>query len=180
MVFCKSASLMFMPAEVWGLKQSKNSQNISFGLSKLTCIHGKLIKKFFFKYLAWYFSFRESSRHKYICPSEMSWNPFFIFIYLHLPTISLDDEVHTLMNDTCLHDTCLHDIMEKWNCWLADIMFDWRHVMEMAFEHNNHTLLLCHRQILGLFWNMKPLLIYFQQSFCLLYLMLGYSLYLGL
>ena len=31
----------------------------------------------------------------------------------------------------------------------------------------NIYALLCHRQILGLFWNMKPLLIYFQQSFFL-------------
>ena len=29
-----------MHAEVWGLKQSKNSQNVSFCPSKLTCIHG--------------------------------------------------------------------------------------------------------------------------------------------
>ena len=141
MVFCNSASLMFMPAEVWGLKQSKNSQNICFGPSKLTCIHGKLfIIFFFFKYLVLYFSFRESSRHKYICLSEMSWNPFFIFIYLHLPTISLDGEVHTSMNNT-VYTIIVYTtyVMEKWNCWLADIIFDWHHVMEMAFEHNNHA-----------------------------------------
>ena len=49
MVFCNSASLMFMPAKVWGLKQSKNSQNICFGPSKLTCIHGKLIKILYYE-----------------------------------------------------------------------------------------------------------------------------------
>ena len=36
--------LMFMPAEVWGLNQSKHYQNICFCPSKLVCIHGKLKK----------------------------------------------------------------------------------------------------------------------------------------
>ena len=44
MIFCNSVSLMFMPAEVWDLKQSKISQNICFCLLKFTCLHGKLNK----------------------------------------------------------------------------------------------------------------------------------------
>ena len=30
----------------------------------------------------------------------------------------------------------------KWNGWLTDITFDWRHVMEKAIERNNRTLRL--------------------------------------
>ena len=47
MIFCNNASLMFMPAEVWSLNQSKNCQNICFYPSKLICIHGKLKKNKF-------------------------------------------------------------------------------------------------------------------------------------
>ena len=39
---CNTASLMFMPADVWGLNRSTNCQNICFCPSKLICIHEKL------------------------------------------------------------------------------------------------------------------------------------------
>ena len=29
--------------------------------------------------------------------------------------------------------------MDKWSSWLADIMFDWHHAMEMAVERINQT-----------------------------------------
>ena len=31
----------------------------------------------------------------------------------------------------------LFDVTYKWNSWLANVTFDWRHVMEMAVECNN-------------------------------------------
>ena len=41
---------------------------------------------------------------------------------------------------TVVHMTlCIIEVIDKWNSWLADITFDWRHAMEMAVEHSNHT-----------------------------------------
>ena len=45
--FCINAVLMFMPAEVWGLNQSKNCQHICFCPSQLICKHRKLNKNKF-------------------------------------------------------------------------------------------------------------------------------------
>ena len=37
-------TLMFMPAEVWGLKESKNSQNVCMLLSIETYLHSRKMK----------------------------------------------------------------------------------------------------------------------------------------
>ena len=33
----------------------------------------------------------------------------------------------------------VRDLRHKWNSWLADVTFDWRHVMETAVERNKQT-----------------------------------------
>ena len=46
--------------------------------------------------------------------------------------------IHPLM--TLVHTTLrLRDIIDKRNCWSANVTFDWRHVMVTAVEHNNQT-----------------------------------------
>ena len=46
MIFCNNASLMFIPAEVWGPQPEKNCQNICYCPSTLICIYEKLNNKF--------------------------------------------------------------------------------------------------------------------------------------
>ena len=38
--------------------------------------------------------------------------------------------------DECKY-TSMNDVTDKWNRWLAGVMFDWRHVMTAAVEHND-------------------------------------------
>ena len=50
---------------------------------------------------------------------------------------------------TLIHVTfCVSDVTDKSNIWLANVMFDWRHVMVTAVERNNQTCrivtFLCH------------------------------------
>ena len=32
------------------------------------------------------------------------------------------------------------DVTDKWNSWLADITFDWRHTMETAVEYDDQNV----------------------------------------
>ena len=62
---------------------------------------------------------------------------------LHSPKISLEelfwtDQVHTPMND--IYATlCVSDVIYKCNSWLANVTFDWRHVIVKAVESHNQT-----------------------------------------
>ena len=50
------------------------------------------------------------------------------------------DEVHTPMNNTRSRDVSdVIDVIDKCNSWLADVTFDWRHVIVTAVERNNQT-----------------------------------------
>ena len=44
---------------------------------------------------------------------------------------------------TLIHATLrVSDVIDKCNCWLADVTFDWRHVMVTAIEPNNQARLI--------------------------------------
>ena len=67
---------------------------------------------------------------------------YFLNIYTHqqFPKMNLfrTDEVHTPMND--IHATLrVINVIEKCNYWLADVTFDWCHVMVTAVERNNQA-----------------------------------------
>ena len=55
---------------------------------------------------------------------EMSWNPFFIFIDLHSPNFRLMTRFIHRWTILVYATLCVSNIMGKWNCSLADIMFD--------------------------------------------------------
>ena len=56
------------------------------------------------------------------------------------------------MNDTksLVHVTLrVGDIIDKCKSWLADVTFDWRHVMVMAVERNNQLFFAAYLQDLN-------------------------------
>ena len=37
---------------------------------------------------------------------------------------------------------CVSDVIDKCNSWLASVTFNWRHIIVMAVERNNQTLII--------------------------------------
>ena len=54
--------------------------------------------------------------------------------------MSLDEPTLDRRWTTLVHAILrVSDVIDKCNSWLADVTFDWRHVMVTAVEHNNQT-----------------------------------------
>ena len=66
--------------------------------------------------------------------------------YLHSPTNSLNERLldprRSYTAERLVRATLrVSDVTDKWNSWMADVTFDWRHAMVTAVECNNQTRL---------------------------------------
>ena len=60
---------------------------------------------------------------------------------VNLRTISLDEPIFINRWTTLVHATIrISYIVDKWNSWLADVTFDWRHAMETAIEQTSRFI----------------------------------------
>ena len=74
------------------------------------------------------------------CHSLWLW-PWIFTLVNDLPKINLFWPVRfTHQWNIMIHVTLqVSDVTDKWKNWLANVMFDWHHVMETAVQRNNQT-----------------------------------------